>query len=90
MAIFYRLLSSKFVNNVSLVFWDLLLAAGAEVKVVRLPGPEKGADDFIYAKGREAYETVLKNSKSLSEWKKVINMEKGDYKYLTSVPSCKV
>jgi hypothetical protein len=36
----------------------LLQEAGARVKVINLPGPDKGVDDFIFANGPQAYEKL--------------------------------
>ncbi|NDJ26276.1 relaxase domain-containing protein [Nostoc sp. B(2019)] len=55
----------------------LLEKVGASVSVVDLPGPEKGADDFIVAQGGLAYEKLSHQAMKLSEWKRWIR----DMKY---------
>jgi conjugative relaxase-like TrwC/TraI family protein len=46
----------------------LLQEAGARVKVVSLPGPSKGVDDFIVASGPLAYEKLSHEAKRLRDW----------------------
>lgn len=47
-----------------------LASSGSKVMVVCLPdGEAKGVDDFIVAKGKEAFEEVVQNSKTIEEWK---------------------
>ncbi|MCC5618793.1 relaxase domain-containing protein [Nostoc sp. CHAB 5836] len=46
----------------------LLQLAGAKVKVVTLPGPDKGVDDFIMAQGPLAYEKVNYEAMNLRDW----------------------
>nr|WP_322714913.1 MobF family relaxase [Nostoc sp. ChiSLP03a]MDZ8216200.1 MobF family relaxase [Nostoc sp. ChiSLP03a] len=46
----------------------LLQEAGARVKVVSLPGPSKGVDDFIVASGPLAYEKLSHEAKRLRHW----------------------
>ncbi|WP_375494253.1 MobF family relaxase, partial [uncultured Nostoc sp.] len=46
----------------------LLQEAGARVKVVTLPGPSKGVDDFIVASGPLAYEKLSHEAKRLRDW----------------------
>jgi hypothetical protein len=36
---------------------------------IRLPGPEKGADDFGVARGKEAFQQVCRQAKTLAAWK---------------------
>jgi hypothetical protein len=48
----------------------LLEAAGAKVNVIRLPGPDKGVDDFIVNNGAEEFETLVDQAESLEEWHK--------------------
>ncbi|MBW4426937.1 MAG: relaxase domain-containing protein [Nostoc desertorum CM1-VF14] len=46
----------------------LLQKAGARVKVVSLPGPSKGVDDFIVASGPLAYEKLSHEAMKLRDW----------------------
>jgi conjugative relaxase-like TrwC/TraI family protein len=46
----------------------LLQSSGARVKVVSLPGAEKGVDDFIVARGPLAYEKLSHEAKRLRDW----------------------
>ncbi|MCP6760064.1 MAG: DUF3854 domain-containing protein [Fischerella sp. CENA71] len=47
----------------------LLMAGDCEVKIIDLPvGGEKGVDDFIVAKGREAFDALYNTAKSLEKW----------------------
>ncbi|OKH21816.1 hypothetical protein FACHB389_31465 [Nostoc calcicola FACHB-389] len=48
----------------------LLEKAGAKVKVVTLPGPDKGVDDLIVALGPLAYEKLSYQAVGLREWQK--------------------
>ncbi|MEA5583734.1 DUF3854 domain-containing protein [Nodularia harveyana UHCC-0300] len=48
----------------------ILEAAGAKVNVIRLPGPEKGVDDFIVNNGAEEFEALVEQAESLEEWHK--------------------
>lgn len=47
---------------------SLLQEFGAVVKVVTLPGPDKGVDDFIVSQGKEAFEKLSAGAISLEEW----------------------
>jgi hypothetical protein len=47
---------------------SLLQEFGAVVKVVTLPGPDKGVDDFIVAQGGESFEKLSAGAISLEEW----------------------
>lgn len=47
---------------------SLLQEFGAAVKVVTLPGPDKGVDDFIVAQGGESFEKLSAGAISLEEW----------------------
>lgn len=38
------------------------------LKVVRLPGPQKGVDDFLVAQGADAATQVFQQAKSLQDW----------------------
>ncbi|WP_245246301.1 MobF family relaxase [Nostoc sp. ATCC 53789] len=46
----------------------LLQEAGARVKVVSLPGPSKGVDDFIVASGPLAYEKLSHLAPTFRDW----------------------
>lgn len=46
----------------------LLEAEGCDVKVISLPGPEKGVDDFIQAQGVDAFFKVYESALALSTW----------------------
>ncbi|MBD2525586.1 DUF3854 domain-containing protein [Nostoc sp. FACHB-133] len=47
---------------------SLLQEFGAVVKVVTLPGSDKGVDDFIVSQGKEAFEKLSAGAISLEEW----------------------
>ena len=47
---------------------SLLQEFGAAVKVVTLPGPDKGVDDFIVAQGGESFEKLSAGAISLESW----------------------
>ena len=64
----------EIVWNVQAVFGDLLLQAGADIRIVQLPGPEKGPDDFILARGEEEYHKLVANASSFEDWKKAHNI----------------
>ncbi len=46
----------------------LFKQSGCEVKVIQLPGSQKGADDFIVAQGSEAFEEVYNKSLDFEVW----------------------
>ncbi|MBC1221005.1 MobF family relaxase [Nostoc sp. UCD120] len=46
----------------------LLQEAGARVKVINLPGPDKGVDDFIFANGPQAYEKLSHLAPTFRDW----------------------
>jgi hypothetical protein len=46
----------------------LLQAAGCDVRVIDLPGPEKGVDDFLVAQGDDAFQTHYEAALPLSVW----------------------
>lgn len=48
----------------------LLQKAGARVKVVSLPGPDKGVDDFIVAHSPLAYEKLSHEAMNLRNWQR--------------------
>jgi len=47
---------------------QLLESAGAKVSVINLPGPEKGIDDLIVARGPESFTQVTREAASLEDW----------------------
>ncbi|MCC5664821.1 DUF3854 domain-containing protein [Nostoc sp. CHAB 5784] len=47
---------------------NLLQEFGSVVKVVTLPGPHKGVDDFIVAQGGESFEKLSAGAISLESW----------------------
>ncbi|BAY41241.1 hypothetical protein NIES2111_56370 (plasmid) [Nostoc sp. NIES-2111] len=49
---------------------SLLQEFGSVVKVVMLPGPDKGVDDFLVSQGREAFENLSARAISLEQWNK--------------------
>ena len=53
------------VNNAIAQLGELLETKGCAVKVVRIPGEEKGVDDFIFAQGIEAFDAVYQASLDL-------------------------
>ena len=48
----------------------LLHKSGAKVKVVTLPGPDKGVDDFIVAHSPLAYEKLSHEAMNLRDWQR--------------------
>jgi hypothetical protein len=46
----------------------LFSIAGCTVKVILLPGPEKGVDDFIVARGKEAFDHCFQTALPLPQW----------------------
>jgi hypothetical protein len=48
----------------------LLQRAGANISVITLPGPDKGADDFIVNNGSEQFQALIDQAQSLKEWYK--------------------
>jgi len=47
---------------------SLLQEFGSVVKVVTLPGPDKGVDDFLVSQGREDFEKLSAKAISLEQW----------------------
>ena len=50
-----------------------ILAAGSECEVALLPGPEKGVDDFVVARGEDAnalLTAIINDAKSLADYKR--------------------
>ncbi len=56
------------VNKATSKLGKLFSLAGCFVKVIDLPGPEKGVDDFVVARGREAFDTLFEEALPLSQW----------------------
>ncbi|MCC5600589.1 DUF3854 domain-containing protein [Nostoc favosum] len=48
----------------------LLQQTGVDVSVISLPGPDKGADDFIVNNGSEQFQALIDQAQSLEEWYK--------------------
>lgn len=46
----------------------LFTQSGCKVRVVCLPGPEKGVDDFIMSRGIEAFDALYQAAQLLSNW----------------------
>jgi hypothetical protein len=46
----------------------LFAIQGCNVNVIELPGPEKGVDEFVVARGREAFDFEFKNASSFQQW----------------------
>ena len=49
----------------------LLTRASGRVKIVTLPGPEKGVDDFVVASGIGAFDAIVASSPMLDSWQAV-------------------
>lgn len=79
----------EFVRNAEAIFGDLLAEGGADVRIVSLPGPEKGVDDFIAARGAEAYDELVAEAKPLAQWKKDTDIH-GDLKLIVQFLACRV
>jgi len=54
-------------RDISVTGW-LLQKQGSLVKVITLPGPDKGVDDYIVAKGPLAYEKLSHEAINLRDW----------------------
>ena len=46
----------------------LLTQAGCKVKIVQLPGAEKGVDDLVVARGEAAFAKLLKSALEFEQW----------------------
>ncbi|MDF0553197.1 plasmid replication protein, CyRepA1 family [Kamptonema sp. UHCC 0994] len=46
----------------------LFAAANCPVKVINLPGPEKGVDDFVVSKGEDAFSTLKNEAQGFQFW----------------------
>ncbi|NJO59725.1 MAG: DUF3854 domain-containing protein [Richelia sp. RM2_1_2] len=63
----------------------LLIKSGCQVKIIDLPaGGEKGVDDFIAARGKEAFDALYNAAQPLSKWQVKL------YTLLTYPPSVKM
>lgn len=60
-----------------------LTATGSKVMVIKLPSIElKGMDDFIAAKGEEAFKQLIEDAPTIEEWKKDLEEQrKNDTEY---------
>jgi Domain of unknown function (DUF3854) len=58
----------RHVNQAIAATGKLLEAQGCDVRVITLPGPEKGVDDFLVAQGAEAFATVYAAALPLNLW----------------------
>ncbi|ACC80337.1 VapE domain-containing protein [Nostoc punctiforme] len=60
-----------------------LAATGSKVMVIKLPSIElKGMDDFIAAKGEEAFKQLIEDAPTIEEWKKDLEEQrKNDTEY---------
>ena len=61
----------KTVKNVNLAILKtgkLLEKQGCAVEVISLPGPEKGVDDFVVARGAAAFDTLYQQALPLGSW----------------------
>lgn len=80
----------KFVCHALGLFAYLLEKEGARVKVIDLPGPEKGVDDFLVARGLEAFNMLSDKALDVREWRKLHGIEKGDLALLTQYYACRI
>lgn len=62
----------------------LLALAGCKVRVITLPGPDKGVDDFIVSQGRAAFDALFQSALPLEQW------EVRSYSQLTYEPQLTV
>lgn len=59
------------VENVNLAtkkLGKLFTRAGCQVRVIQLPGPEKGVDDFVVAQGKDTFEHLYTTTVELELW----------------------
>jgi len=64
-------LKPKTVENVNLAtqkLGKLFTRSGCQVRVIRLPGPEKGVDDFVVAQGEAAFAALYDSAVELDYW----------------------
>ena len=57
------------VNSMAFALATLLEQQGADVRILVLPGPEKGSDDFMVARGPTALRTLMVASPTFAEWR---------------------
>lgn len=60
--------TTRNVNTATSQLGRLLEAEGCNVKVINLPGPEKGVDDFIQARGIDAFCQIYNSAMPMSAW----------------------
>lgn len=68
---FDRDLKPKTIESVNLAIrklGSLFTQQGCQVRVIQLPGPEKGVDDFIVGRGEQAFETLVAAALPLNRW----------------------
>ncbi len=58
----------KNVNLAILRTGQLLAKQGCAVRVIALPGPEKGVDDLVMARGGAAFDQAFQEARSLTAW----------------------
>jgi hypothetical protein len=56
------------VNQAIAATGQLLQKAGCDVRVIALPGPEKGVDDFLVTQGNQAFQTLYEAALPLQIW----------------------
>lgn len=64
-------LKPRTIENVNLAthkLGKLFAQAGCDVRVIQLPGPEKGVDDFVVAQGRAAFDALFEGAIDLPQW----------------------
>ena len=64
-------LKPRTIENVNLAtkrLGTLFLESGCTVRVIPLPGPEKGVDDFVVAQGAEAFAQLHDTAPLLQQW----------------------
>ncbi|MBW4422234.1 MAG: DUF3854 domain-containing protein [Myxacorys californica WJT36-NPBG1] len=54
-------------KQIDKIYWHLIQNYRCEPKICRLPGPQKGVDDFVVAQGAEALESVFASARTLEE-----------------------
>lgn len=57
-----KLKTKRAVELATIALGKVLISKGCTVRVVQLPGPEKGADDFKVARGQAALDAVIKEA----------------------------
>lgn len=56
------------VNTATSKLGKLFAMQGCKVHIIELPGPEKGVDDFVVARGREAFDREYQQALPLHQW----------------------